>query len=41
METELIFGGTGLLGSNYLLNNKNKIIYNVINKKKSIWCKKY
>lgn len=39
METELIFGGTGLLGSNYLLNNKNKIIYNVINKKKAFGVK--
>jgi|TARA_B110000037_G_scaffold221585_1_gene293067 dTDP-4-dehydrorhamnose reductase len=35
MRPEIIFGGTGLLGSNYLLNKKNKIIYNIIHKKRA------
>tara|TARA_B100000787_G_scaffold168759_1_gene158204 strand:- start:358 stop:1191 length:834 start_codon:yes stop_codon:yes gene_type:complete len=35
MRPEIIFGGSGLLGSNYLLNKKNKIIYNIVHKKRA------
>ena len=35
MRPEIIFGGSGLLGSNYLLNKKNKNVYNIIYKKRA------
>ena len=35
MRPEIIFGGSGLLGSNYLLNKKNKNVYNVIYKNRA------